>query len=264
MSNIKDLSEALKSMPQYKEQVAKYSLHIDLTRHCMAEYEKQGLEQVSTQEQNMATKADVHGKPVDMVATREAVEALVQQADTPDAIKLRLIMIFVISQESVDQASIDRLILAACLRDPYAAKRAVANLAHLRVRTDKPPELPKSMKDKSLAQMGKMFPFVTADRASRGSDSQPKDSDVAYDLSRYRPPLQYLMRDALDGKLPEADFPFAGEPARATAAPSAASARSGRGGKASWASPQVRARRCSACTSLGGAASSARESSYVF
>ncbi|MGB1600926.1 MAG: hypothetical protein ACPIOQ_49770, partial [Promethearchaeia archaeon] len=68
---------------------------------------------------------------------------------------------------------------------------------------------------------------------------------MAYDLSRYRPPLQYLMRDALDGKLPEADFPFAGEPARATAAPSAASARSGRGGKASWASPQVRARRCS-------------------
>ena len=73
--DLKDLSEAIKSMPQYKvlrhklhnllaftgakvqmltqkalqELLSKYSMHIDLTKKCMAQYEKLQLELVSTE-----------------------------------------------------------------------------------------------------------------------------------------------------------------------------------------------------------------------
>mmetsp|Transcript_85736 Transcript_85736/g.125463 ORF Transcript_85736/g.125463 Transcript_85736/m.125463 type:complete len:642 (+) Transcript_85736:75-2000(+) len=227
-TDLKDLSEAIKSMPQYKELLSKYSMHIDLTKKCMAQYEKMQLEIVSTQEQNMATKGDVSGKPIEFVHTLEGVLAVVNRADISDEIKLRLIMIFVISQDGVEQGHIDQLILAASLKDPYAAKKAVANLSHLHVKHSKAPELPKSMKDKSLEQMSKLFPFA---KSEIDSERRPKDTDVAYDLSRYRPPLQYIMQDALEGKLSEAEFPHAGDTAR----PAPTSGVTKERPKASWA-----------------------------
>jgi len=162
-ANLKDLSEAIKSMPQYKDLLSKYSMHIDLAKTCMARYEELHLELVATQEQNMAMKADVQGAPVKMETALQGVENVLHRSDISDEAKLRLILIFVISQEGVEQGQIDRLILAASLKDPYAAKKAVANLAHLHVKKEKPPEPPKSMKDKSMDQMAKLFPFVKSD-----------------------------------------------------------------------------------------------------
>lgn len=62
VKEIKDMAEAIQSMPQYKELLGKYSLHLDLTKKCMAAYELHGLEDVSTEEQNLATGEDSSGK----------------------------------------------------------------------------------------------------------------------------------------------------------------------------------------------------------
>jgi len=48
------------------------------------------------------------------------------------------------------------------------------------------------MKDKSLDQMAKVFPFIKSDGAK--GPKAAAGSDGAYDLSRYRPPLQYIMQ----------------------------------------------------------------------
>ena len=93
---------------------------------------------------------------------------MLQRNDVSEECKLRLLLIFVITQEvcvcvcvcmcvcvcsldthihsswvmththtqhtqGVEQKDIDRLILAAALKDPYAAKKAVSSLVHLQV-----------------------------------------------------------------------------------------------------------------------------------
>jgi hypothetical protein len=64
------------------------------------------------------------------------------------------------------------------------------------------------------------------------SSCPKQEQEVGYDLSRYRPPLQYIMQQSLEGKLSAVEFPQAGESASPPAPAAAPKARS----KASWAS----------------------------
>lgn len=61
--NLKEMSEALRGMPHYQEEMARYSLHISLTRELMARFKTNQLEAISTLEQNMATGEDSDGAP---------------------------------------------------------------------------------------------------------------------------------------------------------------------------------------------------------
>ena len=58
---LREMSEALRGMPQYQEEMARYSLHISLTRELMARFKTNQLEAVSTLEQNMALGEDSDG-----------------------------------------------------------------------------------------------------------------------------------------------------------------------------------------------------------
>lgn len=58
---LKEMSDALRGMPQYQEEMQRYSLHISLTRELMARFKQYQLEAVSTLEQNMAVGEDSDG-----------------------------------------------------------------------------------------------------------------------------------------------------------------------------------------------------------
>jgi hypothetical protein len=89
-----------------------------------------------------------------------------------------------------------------------------------------------SAKDKTLDQMAKAFPFVKVDLMG-GKGQKAAGGEGNYDLSRYRPPLQYIMKEALEGKLSEVDFPLLSEKSNAAATQSSPAPKAR--GKATWA-----------------------------
>ncbi|EKX55455.1 Sec1 family protein A [Guillardia theta CCMP2712] len=194
--SLRDLSEAIKSMPQFKDRLAKYSLHMDLTKKCMALYEQKFLEKISTEEQNMATGADAQGKALKTV--QQSVMNVLQDEHISEKDKLRLILIYVISQEGLSEADVDKLVSSAHLQNTSSAQRIVQNLKHLNVTLKQAQAKPKGMISSGMTAASKLFPFIKADSDKK----RPKmATDVGYDLSRYRPPLQYIIQDALEGKL---------------------------------------------------------------
>jgi len=194
--SLRDLSEAIKSMPQFKDKLAKYSLHMDLTKKCMALYEQNFLEKISTEEQNMATGADPQGKSLKNV--QQSVMSVLQDQNISEKDKLRLILIYIISQEGLSEADVDKLVGSAHLQNTSTAQKIVQNLKHLNVTLKQAQEKPKGMISSGMTAASKLFPFIKADSDKK----RPKmATDVGYDLSRYRPPLQYVIQDALEGKL---------------------------------------------------------------
>jgi len=181
-------------------------MHIDLSKRCMAIYEKRNLEAISTEEQNMVMGEDPQGKPVKNL--KETVGRLLGDASVSADDKLRLVLIFCITQELV-QADVDRLVAAAGLTG--ALKAAVENLVHVGVTLREPPEQPKGMQRlKAGAQVAtKLFPFIKSEAAKK----QRRATDVSFDLARYRPPLQFDIQDALENKLDKHDWPSVTDPA---------------------------------------------------
>ncbi|KAJ1480173.1 hypothetical protein T484DRAFT_1811525 [Baffinella frigidus] len=182
------MAEAIKAMPQYKELVSKYSLHMEITKNCMIRYEEQNLEEVSGVEQNVATGLDVQGKPVKKPAAAAALALLLANPTIKAGDKLRLILIFVSSfvsplpssphwgdlrVESQEEATV--LLHAANLTH---AHRAVATLRVLCESAWKEQELDEASYKKKLGVFSKS--------TSKGL----KDTQVSYDLARYRPPLE--------------------------------------------------------------------------
>ncbi len=51
VNDLKEMSEAMKAMPQYQEMISKYSLHINLTNHCMSVFSEKNLGKIATIEQ---------------------------------------------------------------------------------------------------------------------------------------------------------------------------------------------------------------------
>lgn len=62
VKTIQDMSEALASMPEYRETLAKYELHVSIAEACMAIFNKSNLSNVAYVEQGMATGEDASGK----------------------------------------------------------------------------------------------------------------------------------------------------------------------------------------------------------
>lgn len=240
--DLKALSEVVKSMPQFNELMKKYSMHIDLTKKCMAKYEQTGLEAISTEEQNMVMGEDPQGKPVK--SFRESVGKLLGDPGVSADNKLRLVMIFCITQE-LNQADVDRMLETAGLAG--ALKQAVSNLALLGVKLKEPPVQPKGMQRIKAGAMGatKLFPFM----GKSDSKKPRKATDVSFDLARYRPALQFDIQDALESKLDKQDWPSVTDPADLAAARTPANKPRGRAG---WADKGGGKKEAAASTAKAG------------
>lgn len=51
VNTLKDMSEAMKAMPQYQEMIDKYSIHINLASAAMTEFENRKLASIAALEQ---------------------------------------------------------------------------------------------------------------------------------------------------------------------------------------------------------------------
>jgi len=159
-----------------------------LTQELMTKYTEMGLEAVATLEQNMATGEDSQGKPYKSALAD--LRALLERTDLPISPedKMRLLMIYLISQDGIKQDERRQLMELAGISPEDQA--AILNLFHL----------------------GVTLLHGTASPKKRASPKKTSPTEATYDVSRYEPPLKRHVEDLLSTGLSLTDFPFIAPP----------------------------------------------------
>jgi len=183
VDSISEMSEAIRAMPQYQEQLNKYSLHIQLTGECMKLFKDHNLEVIALLEQDMAMGEDAEGRPLKNLINN--LEAVLQDPRTNPQNKMRLLMTYIISQSGIKDADRRKLMEAAHISQQD--QNAISNLFYLGVALTK---------------------ASTNVKKERKSKNKKRVNDVSYDLSRYIPALKGIVEALLEENLPVADYPF--------------------------------------------------------
>lgn len=209
--DVKQLSEGIKGMPKFQEQAARYSLHIHITAELVRKYNAFSLEAIATLEQAMATGEDAARKQYrSALAELKALLAREDIVTSPED-KMRLLMLYVISQDGIKQDERRQLMeLAGILPEDQVA---ILNLFYLGVTLLQGTAAAKKKRD------------------TKKGDKVLEDS--AYDVSRYATPLKRAVEDLLSSGLSLKDFPFASAPPVSPHTPSLPSA-SGKSQVGSW------------------------------
>lgn len=194
--DIKQMSEGLRHLPKFKERSERYSMHMALGQELMSKYHNANLELVATLEQNMATGEDANGKAY-KTALNDLKGLLLRKdlALSPED-KMRLLMIYVITQEGLRQE--ERRELNRLAEISPEDQVAILNLFYLQV---------------ALLQ--------GTSSKKRGAAKRDRAAGDGYDVSRYVPPLKRHVEELLTSGLPANDFPFV-EPPSGAAMPTAA------------------------------------------
>lgn len=151
----------------------------------MDQFNKKHLEEIAHLEQNMATGEDSDGKVVKNIVT--ALPPVLSDPNVTKEEKLRLLMIYVISQGGVKDQ--DRKRLMDLAKISISEQRAIANLFHLGVTINKTGKPTKKDTDKKKKK-------------------KQKRGDVDYELSRYVPVLKDILGQLVEDHLPAAEFPY--------------------------------------------------------
>eukprot|EP01104_Vermistella_antarctica_P004264 TRINITY_DN14750_c0_g1_i1.p1 TRINITY_DN14750_c0_g1~~TRINITY_DN14750_c0_g1_i1.p1 ORF type:complete len:622 (-),score=199.29 TRINITY_DN14750_c0_g1_i1:130-1995(-) len=183
-NKVKDVRDAVKGLPEYQETSNKFSLHFDIASKCFAEFGERKLEEVASLEQNMATGETPAGKLVDSKDLQKALLNLLPNLSNYED-KVRLIMLFVITQKGIKPSDRRALVDAAELEDDEI--KAISNLTHLNVNItgDKQPQAKKKKKVK-----------------------KDKNIDNMVDLSRYETKMKSIFESLVAGSLDQTEFPY--------------------------------------------------------
>jgi syntaxin-binding protein 1 len=65
-SSVKDMIQAMKDMPEYKNMMKKYHKHMSIAQECMNKFDKKKLKELGELEQDMATGLNNDGKAVNV------------------------------------------------------------------------------------------------------------------------------------------------------------------------------------------------------
>jgi len=191
--DLKSKAAGLKAMPKFQEQTQRYSMHINIAEELLKKYHQCGLEPVAMIEQNMACGEEPSGKAFKLAQTE--LRALLAKPDLAISAedRMRLIMIYVITQENIKNDERRYLIdEAGILPEDQVAILALFNLG---VSLQQGFSLRKQRRD------GKKDPKLL-----NGGSS-------GYDVSRYSPPLRRLIDEAHHGTLSPSEYPFVQQPA---------------------------------------------------
>jgi syntaxin-binding protein 1 len=188
VTSVEDMTEALRAMPEYKEMLAKYELHVSVADACMKQFNKSAMTDVAAVEQGLATGEDADGKPYKNAITQ--LSPLLADDNVSADNKLRLLALFLITQEGVEEKTRKKLVETAQL--DAAGEDALANLTYLGVSLKKA-----SLKAKLLA-------------AATGKKKKGKaaiEDEVPYELSRFQPVLRDVIENLVNDELSETQYP---------------------------------------------------------
>lgn len=190
-ASLKDMLAGMKEMPQYKEMMKKYTKHVSLAEACMGKFDSKSLKDLGELEQDMATGLTDDGEKVVEKTMKEALVTMCQNAEIGVLDKLRLLMIYLISQGGMAESTRKELMKPIDL----GLHSAVINLEKLGV---------------SLANRKKGR--APKHSKSRLAEFSKRAKTIPMALMRYVPILHQVISDLVGYTLSEEDFPYTSPP----------------------------------------------------
>lgn len=93
-----NISQMISKLPQYQEKINLYSVHIYLQKRLMKIFKEQQLRSIALLEQDLAVGQDADGKPLKNKEVLSTLSRFLSIPVIPKEIKVRLIMIYLITQ----------------------------------------------------------------------------------------------------------------------------------------------------------------------
>eukprot|EP01114_Cavostelium_apophysatum_P002022 TRINITY_DN1176_c0_g1_i1.p1 TRINITY_DN1176_c0_g1~~TRINITY_DN1176_c0_g1_i1.p1 ORF type:complete len:627 (+),score=182.39 TRINITY_DN1176_c0_g1_i1:2117-3997(+) len=216
VSSLKEVGEAMKHMPQFQEMLNKYSLHINMASTVMDRFNENHLEKVASLEQDMATGEDANGKATRSVMS--VIPALLTDPAVNQLDKVRLLMLYIISQDGIKDS--DRKRLVDLTKMSFDDQNCILNLRYLGVTLLK----------------GTRGSSKTSDKKKK----KQRNDAPSFQLSRYEPVLKNIGESALDNTLSSTEFPAVRGENAASDARSAAKSMRKPGAQPKWAAEKTK------------------------
>lgn len=179
------MQNIIRTMPQYSELLARYSLHMFLAQKVLGVFNSANLKNIGDLEQTIATGVDSNGDlPSSSDVFAQAIKAI-SDPTLPANLKLRLAILL---NTSIDMNDRNFSTVKNSLND-NSDVRALDNLLYLGVRNDNSKGATKSKLPEDLKKAYKKF----------GDESK-------YDLTRYVPRLQFLLDQVYQDKIDKSRF----------------------------------------------------------
>ncbi|KAK4538421.1 hypothetical protein CDCA_CDCA17G4446 [Cyanidium caldarium] len=229
--DLKDLGAAIRALPQYREQLTRYSLHTSVASQCMRVFRDRALDRVAAVEQDLACGRDARGHRVKREALMEALSAVLllrpgsvtgsrpadsARTQTPNTesaptttarcteeerLRLLLLAVFAKHVGSCEAAELldEQMMLQRAAVNRRRAMHALRGArALMAMRAPKAPEQRvswwrKQMRRRQEKRLRKRL------RQAGG--------EVPYDLSRYVPALQRMVEAFIRGRLGLREWP---------------------------------------------------------
>lgn len=191
VSDLSKMAAGARELGQYQEMVGKLGQHMNIAQDCMKEVEARQLLEVAQLEQTMATGVNNDGKKTKLAGLTLELEKFLQNADINPEDKVRLLAIFIISQEGIQE--IDRRMLMSVGKIPPKDQEAILNLRHLGVVLQRPSGSSKSMSSAAL-------------KKAKAAAAEAAESE--YQVSRYKTTLKDLTESLAKDILSEEEYPF--------------------------------------------------------
>lgn len=186
---IKDVAAALKDITKFKTMKRQFTKHIEMARECYGRFTKEKLMEIGEFEQDMATGLDNDGKKIVSKKIAGTLVTMCQDPTVTSLSQLRLLMIYLISQGGIREATRKELMKNIHPR----LQKAVLNLQSLGV-------------DLQVAFKGAKHNAARIEEFK----NQLQKADLA--LMRYTPLFDSIIQDLVSGQLKESSFPYTQAP----------------------------------------------------
>lgn len=203
--DLKDLGAAIRALPQYREQLTKYSLHTHLASQCMRAFRERDLEALAGVEQDLACGRDAEGRKVRREALVEALNNVFARGDRyteDERTRVLLLALFAKATSSCAAASaldqhviMQRAVVGAGNDRPQHVLEGVRALMRCR-----PPK---------TAEQLNWWQRRQRKRQERRQRKARLAEEVPYDLSRFRCAVRSTLEEFVRGAWNADEWPRA-------------------------------------------------------